>query len=197
MTMHEVKVFLIEDALVQLEDEYLDKESDLRHLIYSPLKELAKQASMVFKNNQFMANTVDENNRQKQDMIKLNEFDLDKFEVESDPDWLPENIPKEKSTSYSIKVGDRTWKLLETYFKLYQARIDLYNKSLKKDRKDYDDVKAIPATCQEEILHGSLIKVVMDKISSSIDKELDEEFEEIYKPKDKKQKPDRTGKKKQ
>lgn len=197
MAMHYLQVFLNEDALVQLEDEFVDKEDDLRHLVYDPVKTLAKQAKMILLNKQFVVNIMDEDQKQKQDTIKLNEFNLDKYAIKSKPDWLPENIIAAEAKPYKIRVGDKTWGLLETFFKLYQARVYLYNKSLDRSAKNYEDNKAKPAECWEQIIHEQLIGPVMEKIDKSIDKELEEEFKEVYegkKDKAEKKRKKRTGK---
>jgi len=197
MAMHYLQVFLNEDALVQLEDEFVDKEDDLRHLIYDPVKQLAKQAKMIILNKQFVANIMDEDQQSKQDTIKLKEFDLDVFAPKSDPDWLPENVTKEEAKPYKIRVGDKTWGLLETFFKLYDARVDLYNKSLDRGDKDYEKKKAEPAKCWQQIIHEQLIGPVMQKLDKSIDKELEDEFKEVYKPKsEQKEGPKRDKRKK-
>jgi len=199
MAMHHLQVFLNEDALVQLEDEFVDKDDDLRHLVYDPVKQLAKQAKMILLNKQFVANLYDEDaaNNSKQETIKLKEFNLDKFAVKSDVDWLPENVSKDEAKPYKIRVGDRTWKLLETFFKLYDARVDIYNKSLDRGMKDYEDKKAKPAKCWQQIIHDALIGPVMQKIDKSIDKELEDEFKEVYKPKsEQKEGPKRAKRKK-
>ena len=183
MAMHYLQVFLNEDALVQLEDEFVDKDDDLRHLVYDPVKTLAKQAKMILLNKQFVANVMDEDQKQKQDTIQLKDFDLDKYAVKSKSDWLPENINVDDVKPYKIRVGDKTWALLETFFKLYQARVSLYNKSLDRSEKNYEDNKAKPAECWEQIIHEQLIGPVMAKIDQSIDKELEDEFKEVYEDK--------------
>jgi len=153
---------------------------------------------MIKLNKQFVANLYDEDspNNSKQDTIKLKEFDLDKFVVKSDPEWLPDNITKEEATPYKIRVGDRTWDLLETFFKLYDARVDLYNKSLGRGHKEYEKKKAEPAKCWQQIVHDQLIGPVMQKIDKSIDKELQDEFTEVYSDKPKKEGPKRDKPKK-
>lgn len=197
MAMHYLQVFLNEDALVELEDEFVDKDDDLRHLIYDPVKQLAKQAKMVQLNKQFVANEYDEDapNKTKQETIKLKDFNLDKFAVKSDVDWLPENVTKEEAKPYKIRVGDKTWDLLEMFFKLYNARVDLFNKSLDRNDKEYEKKKAKPAECWQQIVHDSLIGPVMLKIDKSIDKKLEDEFKEVYSDK-KKEGPKRDKRKK-
>ena len=197
MAMHYLQVFLNEDALVQLEDEFVDKDDDLRHLVYDPVKTLAKKAKMILLNKQFVANVMDEDQKQKQDTIQLRDFNLDKYTVKSKPDWLPDNIPVADAKPYKIRVGDKTWALLETFFKLYQARVSLYNKSLDRSTKNYEDNKAKPAECWEQIIHEQLIGPVMQKIDNAIDKELEDEFKEVYegkKDKAKQKRAKRTGK---
>jgi len=197
--MHYLQVFLNEDALVQLEDEFVDKEDDLRHLIYDPVKQLAKQAKMINLNKQFVANVMDDDQESEQKTIKLKEFDLDPFAPKSDPDWLPENVTKDEAKPYKIRVGDKTWGLLETFFKLYDARVSLYNESLDRGDKDYEKKKAEPSKCWQQIVHEQLIGPVMQKLDKSIDKELEDEFKEVYKPKseqDAKKREGRKGKKK-
>jgi len=197
MGMHYLQVFLNEDALVQLEDEFVDKEDDLRHLIYDPVKTLAKQAKMIILNKQFVANIMDEDQQNKQETIKLKEFSLDKFAVKSDQEWLPENVTKEEAKPYKIRVGDKTWGLLETFFKIYDARVDLYNESLDRGDKDYEKKKAKRAECWQQIVHEQLIGPVMQKIDKSVDKELEDEFKEVYKPKsEQKEGPKRDKRKK-
>lgn len=196
--MHYLQVFLNEDALVQLEDEFVDKEDDLRHLVYDPVKQLAKQAKMIILNKQFVANVMDDDQKAEQKTIKLSEIKIDKFAPKSDPDWLPENVTAAEANPYKIRVGDKTWGLLEMSFKLYQIRIDLYNKSLDKGDKEYEKKKAKPAECWEQIIHEQLIGPVMQKIDKSIDRELEDEFKEVYegkKDKASKKREKRTGKK--
>ena len=90
--MYDLKVYLTEEAKVQLEDDFVDKEDDLRHFVYEQIKKLAKQAGMIVLNKQFVANLLDEDKQTKQETIKLKEFNLDKFALKSDATWLPENM---------------------------------------------------------------------------------------------------------
>jgi len=177
MTMHYVEVFLNEDALVQLEDEFVDKEDDLRHLVYEPVKTLAKASKMVLLNKQFVCNVWDEDaeNKTGQDTIQLSEYDLDKHKIDGDDSWRPENVNAE-AKPYKIRVGDKTWNLLLTYFKIYEAKVSVYNRSLPNNKKDNEKFRAKSAKCYQQILHEALIAPVMQKIDKSIDEELEEDF---------------------
>jgi len=181
MAMHYVQVFLNEDALVQLEDEFVDKEDDLRHMVYDPVKGLAKAAKMILLNKQFVCNVYDESEPQNagQKTLQLEDLNLDKFKVDSDPDWRPENV-SDTGKPYKIRVGDKTWNLLTSYFQIYQVRVSEYNKSLPRKLQDNEDKAAKPAKCYEQILHEALIQPVMQKIDKSIDDELEDEFKEVY-----------------
>ena len=198
MTMHDLRVFLMEEAKVQLEDDFVDKEDDLRHFIDEQIKGLAKGAKMTMLNGQFVANIFDADKPQQvgQETVKLDEYNIDKHIVKSDSDWIPENLDVTDALHYKIRVGDKTWGLLETWFKIYQAKVAVYNKSTPKNVKEDD--KAKYAKCWEQIIHEALIGPVMQKIAAAIDKELEEEFTEVYKSKSEKSKEKtkkRSGKK--
>lgn len=190
--MHKLKVFLTEDALVDLEDDYVDKGDELREFMFGNIKVLAKQAKMIVRSKQFMATAIDEDGKQEQKAIKLKEFDLKKFTLDSDETWIPENLDVDDCKPYVIKVGPKTIGRLETYVQVYNARVSIYNKSLKNSNQKLEEAK--PAKCFEQIIHEQLIGPVLDKLGKLDDRELDEEFEEINNPKSKK-KPNRTGKK--
>lgn len=189
--MHKLKVFLTEEALVDLEDDYVDKEDELHKFMFGNIKVLAKQAKMILRSKQFTAIVINEDGEQEQKIIKLKEFDLEKFTVESNPDWIPENLDIDDCKPYIIKVGNKTMSRLKTHTQIYQAKVDLYNKSMSATPKKLEEAK--PATCIEQIIHEQLIGPIMNKLSILDDAELDEEFEQVNKPKSKK--PNRTGKK--
>lgn len=200
MTMHYVQVFLNENALVLLEDEFVDKEDDLRHLIYDPVKTMAKATKMQITQNQFVAKIYDDDapNKTGTETIQLADYDLDKFAVPSDPDWLPDNVDASDAKPYKIRVGDKTWNLLLDYFKFYNARCDVFNKTLPSNLRENEKERAIPAECYEKILHEALIGTVIRKIDNAIDKELEDEFKEVYatkKEKSAEKRKQRSGKK--
>ena len=198
MQMHDLKVYLVGNAKVQLEDDFVDKEDDLRHYFYGVIKGISKQAGMILTNGQFLANVKDADQNDETKTIKLKEFNLDEYALESDPDWLPENMDPDDADFYKLRVGDKTWSYLVTYFKLYQARVTLFNDSLDKEAKKDEKKTAVLAKCQEQIIHDVLIGPAMEKIQAAMDKELEAEFTEVYKPKSEKaaeKKKQRSGKK--
>jgi len=181
--MHTLQVILSEDLLVQIEDEFVDKEDDLRHLVFDPIKTVSKQTAMIKSQKKFVANIMDDDQERSQKTVKLEDVDLDKYDLKSDPDWLPENITKEDVKPYKIRVGKKTWDYLLFYFKIYSAKIDLYNETLDRGAKDYEENKAVHAKCWEQIIHEIMIGPVLTRINKAVDKELEEEFKEVYKGK--------------
>ncbi|KKN76236.1 hypothetical protein LCGC14_0372620 [marine sediment metagenome] len=187
--MSKLKVFLTEESLIELEDDYVDKEDELRNLMFGYIKNLAKNAKMILRNKQFVANLKPyEDNTQHTETIKLKKFKLSKYTIKSDADWIPENLDADDCKPYIIKVGPKTMDRLVTYCQVYQARVVLYNKSLTAADLKIESKKAKPAECFEQIIHEALITNVMEKLNKLDDKEFDEEFEEINKPKSEKAK---------
>jgi len=197
--MSKLKVFLTEESLIELEDDYVDKEDELRDLMFGYIKTLGKNAKMIMRNKQFVANLKPyDDNTQHTETIRLKKFNLKKYTVKSDPDWIPENLDLDDCKPYIIKVGPKTMDRLETYCQVYQARVGLYNKSLSAAELKIESKKAKPAKCFEQIIHEALITSVMEKLNKLDDKEFDEEFAEINKPKSEKakdKKAKRSGKK--
>lgn len=181
--MHTLQVFLSEDSLVQIEDEFVDKEDDLRHLVFDPIKATSKQTGLIQTQKQFIANILDDNQEKTTKTVKLEDVDLEQYDIKSDPDWLPENISKEDVKPYKIRVGKKTWEYLVFHFKIYAAKIDAYNETLDRGAKNYEKNKAIHAKCWQQIIHEIMIGPVLKKIVDSIDKDLEDEFKEVYKGK--------------
>lgn len=179
----QIKCFLADDALVELEDAYVDKQKDLRSEINQQIKILCKSAKMTKLHKTILVNRKqdDENSGErimKQDNVPLKEVDLSKYDVAHDPAWIPEKMDKETTKAYVQKVGDKTWKYLLEFAKLYCARIDLYNASLT-DKEEKE--KATQPKCFEEIMHEQLINALNGIIAKNIDAEFDAEFDEIEK----------------
>lgn len=197
--MTKLKVFLTEESLIELEDDYVDKEDELRTLMFGYVKNLAKNAKMIIRNKQFVANLkLHDDGTQNQETIKLKKFKLSKYSIEHDDSWIPENLDVEDCKPYIIKVGPKTMGRLETYCQVYQAKVALYNKSLSPAELKEENRKAVPADCFEQIIHESLIQNVMKKLALLDDKEFDDEFADINKTKSEKsksKKKSRSGKK--
>ncbi len=203
--MHKLKVFMNIDALGQLEDEFIDEEDALRKFMFENVKVIARSAKMVTKTQKsFSANVIDKlkqkedgGNPTKRETIKLKEFKLEKFSVKSDPDWIPKEADEDDITSYVLKVGDKTQAFLEKYCQIFNAKVHLYNKNLDHKVKGFNEERDVaqPAVCFEQIIHEQLIGPVMQKITASIDKEFDDEFEQVNNP-DVKKREGRKGNKK-
>lgn len=199
MQMSKLKVFLTEDSLIELEDDYVDKEDELRDLMFGWVKSLAKNAKMILRNKQFVANLKPyDDGAQHTETIKLKKFKLSNYTIKHDSDWIPDNLDADDCKSYIIRIGPNTLDRLETYCQVYQARVVLYNKSLTDAELKIENRKAKSAKCFEQIIHEALITNVMEKLNKLDDKEFDNEFEEVNKPKSeqaKEKKAKRSGKK--
>lgn len=186
MTYHLLKVFLSEDALVSLQDQFVDKEKALQKFIYEQIRGLARTAKLCKVNQQMMAN-IEKDGVMAQETYNLKDIDLDDYTLKSDEKWLPEKYDKDTTTFYALKVGDNTYDLLLLFGQIYNARIDLYNDSIPDGDAQKKSKILEPAKCMEQIIHGQLITPIMNKISENIDKELDKEYDDLMKE-DKKEK---------
>ena len=196
-----VKVFLVDDAYVELQDAYVDKEKDLRAEVFQQLKQLCKSAKMTKVNKTLVVNLKkinDETNERelKQESLQIGkDVDLDKYEVKFDPNWIPEKMDKNSIEVFKMKVGDNTWKYLQLFYQIYCARIDKYNSSLTSEERKKD--KADLPKCFEQVIHEQLLGSLMQLIQKQIDKEFEEEFQELQKEEeDKKPKAGSRDKKK-
>lgn len=176
-----VKIFLVDDAYTELEDALVDKEKTIRSEVTKAITELCKSAKLSKVKKTLVINIKEENEitgerALKQDTMSFREFDIDKFPVKHDPDWIPEKMDKEEVRIYKQKVGDRTWKFLLFFWKVYCNRLDQYNKSLLDTEKKE---KAEFPVCFEQMIHEQLIGVLDKIISKNIEKVFEEEFREI------------------
>lgn len=180
---HLIKVFLHEDALAELRDQFLDKESDLDRFIFEQTRVLARSAKQVKLNKQFSAN-IEVDGLVKQENFTTKEHPYKKFQpLKEDSAWIPEKMIPEETKTYQIKVGEKTWDYLKLFSQIYQLRIKMFNDSIPSGDKRKKEKTVVMAVCLEELIHEQLIQHVMMKIESGIDKEFDEEFEEVNKPK--------------
>ena len=179
----EVKIFLSEDALVELEDAYIEKKKDLRAQISEQVKILYKGAKMTKVHHMIIVNLKSENvdNGErvlKAEQVPLKNVELKKYNLPHNPDWIPENMEKDDTKTYVLKVGDNTWKYLLYFVKIYCVKIDLYNDKLLSNEKS--EIAKQPA-CFEQVLHEQLISGLNAIISKNMDKIFDAEFEEVHK----------------
>ena len=182
--MYKLKVFLTEESLIELEDDYVDKEEELRTLMFGYVKVLAKTTKMIMRNKQFKVGLkAFDDGSEHTEVIQLKKFKLSKYTLKHDDEWIPENLDASDCKPYIIRIGPKTMDRLETYAQIQQARVSLYNESLTDADRKIEARKAKPFKCFEQIIHDELIVKIMQKLSMSDDKEFDKEFEEINKPK--------------
>lgn len=177
---------LAEEAMIAFEDHFEDSE-ELRKFVFEQVKQLAKGAKLIRMNKSFTG-VIEKDGNRKQETFYLKDINLDHHSIDSDPTWLPKNIQKNDVKYYTLKIGEKTWDALQLFSKINVARTDLYNKSLDKSDKDYDDKLMDKPKCFEQIIQENLIIQVYEKIGKNIDDELEKEDEELNKPKKKEKK---------
>ena len=188
--VHTVKVFLAEEALVALEDHFVDKDEDaLRKYIFDQVKGLARSAKLVRMNKSFAGNIEVKDGRPNETKMEtwyLKDVRLDKFTVKEDPSWIPKNMDKDDVKIYYLKIGEKTWEALQIYVQVYSARLKFYNDSLDESDSRYNDKLLEKPDCFEQVIHEAIIPQVYQKISANIDDELEKEFDKVNEPPEKK-----------
>jgi len=199
MVYNKVKIFLQENAYAELEDSFVDKEQELRAEIQKTIKQMHQNAQMVETNRTLNVNVesdqIDPRTGQpapKMEHIPFEEIDFSKYHISSDPEWTPENIPKEQCKVWQKSVSDYTWKYIQLYAIHLCARYDIYNQRLNKDDPQYESKKNTLPTCFEQVMHESLISPLMKIIMDNIGKRIDEE-EKIVEKKEKEELEKRKG----
>lgn len=207
MEMTKLYVYLNENAITQLEDNFVDKEDDaLRKFLFGFVRGLAKYAKLATVTKKSFDVTVIDKDKQKEDggnppkqeTIKIKDIDLEAYTLPNNAEWRPKDADEDDIKQVSITVGPKTIKFLKIYGQIFQAKCELYNADLDQTVKGFDKETEIakPAECIEQIVHEQLIGPVMDNIARSIEEDFDNEFEEANNP-DKKKKAGRTGNKKE
>lgn len=182
-----LRVFLSEDALVTLQDKYIEQdETAIHRFIFGIVRDMARSAKMVLMSGELALAVFDEIGQMRQEKITLKE--ITKPEIVHNKDWMPES-KGEKLVPYELKVGEKTYGLLITAYEHYLIRGAKYNESLPVNtpdgRPDLNRKQKLItlASCFEEFLHGGLIMPIMQEVENSINSELDKEFDSIYPPK--------------
>lgn len=196
--VHTIKVFLAEEALIALEDHFVEKDEDaLRQYIFSLIKGLAKNAKLIRMNKSFASNVEikgGEPNETKEKIWYLKDVNLDKFTLEEDSSWIPKSLDKDDLKIYSIKVGETTWEALQIYVQAHCAKIKFYNDSLDENDKRYKIKLIEKPACFEQVVYESIIPQIYQKIDASNDVEFQKEFDKINEPPEKKKKEKKSKK---
>ena len=184
-----IKIFLAEDALVELEDGYVDNKKILRQEINELIRVLYKSAKMTKVHQTMVVNRKTKNEETgkrefQPEQIPLAECDITKYDLPHDDAWVPKNMEKEGGNVryYAQAVGDSTWKYLVLFTKYYCARTDKYNETLLASEKD--EIAEQPE-CFEQVIHESLINGVNGIIAKNIDNDFDSDVQDINKELDK------------
>ncbi len=133
---------------------------------------------------------------------EIKEFPVDEIDFESyndylklNPDWLPEELTKDKVSYFEIKIKEKTFNKMIAGSKLLCARIEKFNESLEitpeetekmneEQTKAFEKAKKIKQqsyfTCFEEFVYEQLYKPLTDNIMQSGDIEIETDFQELY-----------------
>jgi len=175
-----IKLFLPNDFHEELLYQYEDKDKDLRKLVFGFLKPFGTQGKMVKLNQSIQARIMKDGKMTSED-VSLKDVNVEKFTVPSDPKWIPEAVTSDEVTEYTQSVSQRLYDDLWYYGKVYCARLQLYNDSLDKKSPTHDKDVAILPKCFEQIIQDSVVPQLSQSVVGNIDKEYDEEFEEMEK----------------
>lgn len=190
-----IKVFLPKEFHEELLYQYEDKDADLRKLVFGFLKPLGKQGKMVILNKSIQARVM-KNGQMAMEEKELKDINLDETAVGNDDNWIPEKVTKEEIEIYTISVSDRLYGDLTTFAKVFCARLKIYNDSLDKEAKDYEEKVAKLPKCFEQIIQDNVVGSLSQSVAQNIDKEYDEEFDEMEKELKDKEPPKRDSPKK-
>jgi len=194
---HRVKVFMTEDALAELEEKYEEKPEDLRKVIRDKIRELVKSAKMTKLQKIIIANIEDPDTKvNKQDQFPLGDYKLEKFDLKSDTDWLPEDFDEDDTKYYSVKVGANTWKYLIMFCQVFGVRVKIWNDSIDSDDTKRKDKLIDVPECKEQVFHEQLNPVITRELVNAVGDEFDDEFKEIDKAEADKKKKEKKEEKK-
>lgn len=190
-----IKLFLPNEFYEELLYQYEGKDGDLRKLVFGFLKPLGKQGRMSILNKMVQARVIKDGKITMKD-VELKDIDLEKTAPKPDPEWIPDKVTKDEVKIYEQSISDRLFDDLVTFSKVFCARLVVYNESLDKKSKDYKDQKAEQPACFEQVIQDNVVGQLSNAIAGNIDTDYDEEFEEMEKAiedKDKKKNPRKKG----
>lgn len=175
-----IKLFLPNDFFDELLYQYEDKDSDLRKLVAGFLKPLGKQGKMAMLNQMIQARVM-KNGKMAMEEKDLKKVDLDENAVQSDDAWIPEKVTADEVKTYTLVISDRLHKDLVSFGKVFCARLKIYNDTLDSNSPEYENQVAKFPKCFEQIIQDNVVGALSNAIAENIDKEYDEEFNELEK----------------
>ncbi len=195
-----------EETRVELEDCFIDVPNmDARKFSFDNLKMACQDAKRSFRNKITPINQRQKDGSMKQVEFSLKDIDLEKYTLDSSPNWIPKGMDKEDYKPIELKLGDNTMSYLRKYGQLIIVRHEQFNiseekyldetraqmklnntpkenvkqweKSQEKIRKERLDV--VP-TCLEQAIFVSIWPLVQQKLEQSDNTIFDKEYNEMY-----------------
>jgi len=117
----------------EVEDSFIDKPVDAHQFIWGLIKGMCKDAKAGKLNKSCSVNLLDEITGQvKPEFVKLTDIDLKKYDMVSDPNWLPKDMEKKDVRNWEHKVTDKTMEYVKLYCQFVGIRFERYNGSVMK-----------------------------------------------------------------
>lgn len=115
----------------EVEDAFIDKPQDAHQFIWGLIKGMCKDAKAGKLNKSCSVNLLDEITGQvKPEFVKLKDLDLTKYDLPSDPNWLPKDMEKKDVRNWEHKVTDKTMEYIKLYCQFVGIRFERYNESV-------------------------------------------------------------------
>jgi len=197
-----------EENRIALEDCFMDTpNTDARKFIFDTLKMACHDAKKSLRNKTTLVNQRNEFGQIQQQEISLKDIDLSKYELDSNPKWLPKGLEPSDSKPIELKLGDNTMQYLKAFGQIILIRHEKFNQA---EEDFYKTAKArliaakTPDTqmemwekqqvtmreqrkleipnCLEAALFASIWGIIQQKIDQSDMAIFDKEFSEQYKP---------------
>jgi hypothetical protein len=175
-----IKLFLPNEFFEELLYQYEGKDSDLRKMVFGFLTPLGKQGKLALLSKSIQVRIM-KGDKMEMENRDLADIDLEATAVKSNERWIPEKVTKEEIKIYELSISDRLYKDLESFGKIYCARLKIYNDTLDTKAPDYKEKLATLPSCFEQILQDNVVGNLSNQIASGIEKEYEEEFAELEK----------------
>ncbi len=130
-----LKIPLTDTFYDEVEDAFIDKPIDAQKFIFDLIKGMCKDAKAGKLNRSCSVNII-ENGQIKQEFVKLKDFNLADFSLESDPNWLPKDLDKQNARNWEHKVTDKTMEYVRMYCQFVGLRFKKYNESVNKGSQE-------------------------------------------------------------
>lgn len=140
---------MTEEFYDEIEETFVDKDIEAHKFIFQQVKNMVKDAKTSKLTNSAAVRRL-ENGQMVNDTIKLKDYDLKKYELPSDPNWIPDELKGETVKHWIHKTTDKSFQYIKLYAQIVAIRFEFFNKSatensnerIQEAQKRYDDAPA-------------------------------------------------------